>query len=65
MGNYKMSIISLKIIIMLCVRPVLRKIELVLNDAISVLHDGLVEVEDGVGHQRVGGQLGGGQPGVP
>ena len=30
-----------------------------------ILRDGLVEVEDGVGHQRVGGQLGGGQAGVP
>ena len=29
-----------------------------------VLHDGFVEVEEGVGQKRVGGQLGGGLPGV-
>ena len=41
-----------------------RKTESVLHDANSVLHDGLIEVEDRTGHQREGGQLVGGQTGV-
>ena len=64
MGNYRIKVTPFKMMVKLFFKTVLRRIKSVPNDANSVLCDGLVEIEDGVGHQRVGGQLGGGQPGV-
>ena len=55
MGNYRIEVTPLKMMVKLVFKNVLRKIKSVPHDANSVLRDGLVEIEDGVGHQRVGG----------